>query len=193
MALVKHLVGTRYFLSLGDSKSSNLSSCWQYDLYTYAEGKHVCLWSDLGPISTTGWYVHDLKTNIDARLALITSTPAPEFALINIGVNDAAVLPTEATFKSDFLYVLDALHAKWSSLPCYLAHVFCDTNDAREVNCATVNIWIDYVINQRAFAHAGIDETSFLTGANLTADKVHPSIQGYTETARQWWVVVLGN
>ena len=111
----------------------------------------------------------------------IASNPIPTdtasgWAVINLGVNDTASMPAQATFKSNYTAIIDAIHA---SLPNY--KILCDLiwAQGQNTNCDTIDGWITDVIATRStFAFAGIDERIILkgsdNGASETSDGWHP-------------------
>lgn len=127
------------------------------------------------------------QSTVDADIAARASSLAPDYILVNMGVNDTGTLPTQGNFTTGYLYVLDALHAVWPT-----ARIGCMRIWKRNENAdsATVNGWIDLCIAARAFAFTGPDESVFLKGSDdgntYTTDGTHPNRAGYTLTATQW-------
>lgn len=140
-------------------------------------------------IATAGAGVTTLKGTVDASLASAIGTP--DYILTNMGINDSAVLPTEATWKSDYGYILDAFHTKWPSAIIKVAYIWAIGRDA---NCATLNSWIDTVLSTRPWASVGLNEQVVLkgsdNGASEMSDTVHPNRLGYTLTAAAWKVSI---
>lgn len=138
----------------------------------------------MGRFAAGGWDVAALHTAVDAGIAAIT--PAPQYALVNIGVNDNATL--EANFKADLQGVFDGIHGQFPACQIYVMNVW--KRDAAEF-IANVNNWIDAVVALNSFVHPGPDERIFLEngddGATYTSDGAHPTEPaGYQLTADNW-------
>ena len=146
-------------------------------------------WICVSNLAMGGWKVHDAALAIDASLAGITDTPVPEVAMINLGINDVLNSPftAEADLKTDYLYIVDAITAKWASIPIYLmlpgALNFPDRG-------AQLRQWIADIVALRTNLHVGPNESIFLENsdnyATLTTDGTHPTADGYTLTAQLW-------
>lgn len=136
-------------------------------------------------VATGGATVAALKASIDASLAAAIGTP--DYVFTNMGINDSAALPVEATWKTNYAYILDAFHAKWPSAIIKVAYVWAQGRDA---NCTTLNSWIAFVLSTRAWAAVGLDEQIVLKGsddgATNTTDGIHPNRIGYTLVAAAW-------
>lgn len=116
-----------------------------------------------------GYTVAQLRAIIDAELA--KANFYADRVCVSAGYNNHEPLPAEATFKADYLYILDACHTKWPNAP-----VYCDLipNDT----AATINPWIADCYNARDWAYLGIDETQI---ASIVP--THPEHAGYAEWA----------
>lgn len=129
------------------------------------------------PLALGGWEVADLRAGVDAWIA--ASTVAPEWALVNIGVNDMSAPATaQAAYEADLAYVLDAVNAAWPSCRVRLSYVWKRGSDA---DANTMAGWIDNVLASRsAWAEVGDDERVWLKGsddgATMTSDGVHYSV-----------------
>lgn len=137
--------------------------------------------------ATTGWKIANVKAGIDAKLAGLAATP--DYVLINMGVNDATGVPmtSEADFKADYAYVLDAIHTKWSGAKIYLARVW---NRAKKTECATVNGWLAQIAAGRTDTFLGPDESVTIEngddGAAYTTDGLHYNAAGTKVWATAW-------
>jgi lysophospholipase L1-like esterase len=125
-------------------------------------------------------------TEIAAELATLTYTP--DKILFNLGANDVAALPAEATWKADMGTILDAMNAKWPSAQIYIMRPWKRDEAA---DCNSLATWIGDIVTARStYCHLGPDERVFLEGgddgATYTADGIHPNAAGYTLTANQW-------
>lgn len=136
-------------------------------------------------IGVGGQTVASMKLLVDAQLAAASGTP--EFILCNLGANDAASMPEEAAFKTNYQYIFDAMHTKWASVKIYVMRIW---NRAQEANSTTLDGWIDDLVTANAFVYAGPDERIFLengdAGVTYMADDAHPNSAGYDLTAAQW-------
>lgn len=171
---------------VGDSKSAAGTAQTQFTGYLGTLGTSVTYTTN----ATAGWTMANHAAAIDAYLS--TATGNPSRILLNVGANDVATLPTEATWKANALYVLDAMHTKWPAAQVYLMRVWRRTEDA---DCNTLAGWISDVVTSRStFAHLGPDERVFLengdNGVTYTTDGIHPNAAGYRLTAVQWATVL---
>lgn len=112
--------------------------------------------------------------------------------IINIGVNDIDVvqpgLPVEADWKADYIYVINALRAKYSGVPIYLAKVWKRDFDSE---CDTLDGWIDDIIAlYPSGVSVGIDERVVLengdNGTTYTDDGIHPNAAAQPVVAAAW-------
>jgi lysophospholipase L1-like esterase len=112
----------------------------------------------------------------------------PDFILLNIGANDVAALPAQATWEANLATCLDAWHTKWPKAHIYITRPWRQTYDAQ---CNLLAGYIDNVIATRTtFAHLGVDERVFLkgsdNGATYTSDGIHPNHLGHMLAANEW-------
>jgi lysophospholipase L1-like esterase len=129
-------------------------------------------------IATGSWKVADAKAAIDAALAAAVGDPSK--VIVGLGTNDCAPATSQSSFESDYLYILDAVHAKWSTATVYCQSVWnhnsdsdSDTIDAYIANCVTA---------RSTFALLGVDERMLIKPqyADLTiADHVHWNPTGH--------------
>lgn len=129
-------------------------------------------------VAAGGATVATLRAGVDASLAATIGTP--DYVFTNMGINDSASLPVEATWKTNYGYILDAFHTKWPSAIIKVTYVWAAGRDA---NCTTLNSWIDFVLSTRAWATVGLDEQIVLKGSDNgvtnTTDGIHPNRVGY--------------
>lgn len=141
-------------------------------------------------LATPGWTTNAVYLAIDAALA--ARTDEPEFVLYNLGANDFATMPTEANFKTQTLYIWDAIHTKWPNAKIYAAHAWRRTY---ETNITLIATWLTDCISQRSsFVFVGHDERVWMEGgddgATMTVDGTHPSPEGQYVCAEQWLSVI---
>lgn len=180
---------------IGDSKS--LTATWP-GAFESGINSAGTRWFPVATLAATGRTVAAEQALIDAQLAALPATPAPEFLCFNLGTNDVGASPG-ATWTTNAQYIIDAVHAKWASCQVYLmrpwkpdylgsfqAHID-ELDDTR----------IPDTISGRAWAHLGPDERVFLEngddGATYIApapDRIHPNSAGYTLTAVGWKATV---
>jgi len=141
-------------------------------------------------IATGGATVASRAGTIAADLAAAIGTP--EYILCNLGANDVASLPAEATWKANYQTIINAARAKWGSVKIYIMLPW-RRNYATE--CNSLATWIaDLVTSNPGVVYAGPDERVFLEGgddgATYTGDGIHPNAAGYTLTGTQWRTVL---
>ena len=110
-----------------------------------------------------------------------------KYVLINLGVNDGSS-PNEATWKTNYQYIIDAVHTKWSEAKIYLAKPWKLNCDSTAVTMAG---WIDDLITANSgVCYEGHNEYVWLKGADdgatYTSDGTHYSDAGKAETVNQW-------
>lgn len=180
---VFNTLGNQFLVDFGDSRVT--SRGWQHLLTNSLDSSPGRVWKDI-MLGTSGSTTVTWQAAIDASLATAYGTPG--YILFNLGVNDATGGTGEATFKADYLYILDAFHAKWPNAKIYCAHFWKRSNDAV---CTTYNGYVDYCIGQRSsFCFAGLDEPTTLKGSDNgntnTTDGLHYSTAGCTAVAAAW-------
>jgi hypothetical protein len=167
-------------LPVGDSKTANLGAWPQYMTRFGAN----CYIEEPVRYATGGWTVANAKAGVDAWLA--TATGTPEHICMNFGANDWAVLST--TWKTDYLYIIDAMRTKWASAKVYLMRPWSRTKDT-EANTRAADI-ADICSQRQTFCYVGPDERVFLKGSDdgtsETIDGIHPTAAYYAVTAQQW-------
>lgn len=91
-----------------------------------------------------------------------------------------AVGETEANFKSNYLYIIDALRAKWPNSTIFLTYPWSANSPTRGT---TIKPWIDDVIAARSNIYAGDDEGIWAengdNGATMYYDGLHYSAAGH--------------
>jgi lysophospholipase L1-like esterase len=182
--LQRHTPGTRInALFYGDSKTLNAGPL----AYYASSHPNVAIWERPARIAVGGRTVASAKAAVDAELVAAVGTP--DVILCNLGANEAlAGLPDEATWKANYLYILDAMHTKYPSANIYLMRVWVRDKLAE---CNTLASWIGDLVAARSFVHLGPDERVFLengdNGTTYTSDGTHPtSPDGYRLEAAQW-------
>lgn len=196
-AIDGHATSIRLFTSIGDSKTAG-SASYQPTLITNLESATGEEWREFPrKIATSGWEVVDVRNRIDSDLALRNDTP--EYILINLGSNDlVAPMTSESAFKTDYLYILDALHAKWPTAEIYLAkpiRLNAAPPSTPSADSATLATWIDDIVAARpSFAYAGVVEATTLEGGDSyvtrMGDNTHPTAAGYVAMAAAWQAIL---
>jgi lysophospholipase L1-like esterase len=177
-------------LGIGDSKTAaegDANGGWLKQLSTHSlNAREIPTRIALGGSTVAYWH-----ENLPAALAAATGTPNE--ILINLSVNDdAVIMPDETTWKAQLTDELDWLHAKWASARIWVAKSW-KRND--EVNQATFNTWKETVVASRStFAWIGIDESTILPGADngatMTTDGIHYSDAGEAAIAAAWRALI---
>lgn len=145
------------------------------------------LWKLSPPIYAVGGIrVAQLRAAVDGWIATNIATP-PEWAFVNIGVNDMGGSTSQASYEADLAYVLDALHTAWPSCKVGVSYLWVRGQPIWVTAFAT---WIDNVLATRAaWASISDDERVWMEGgddgATMTTDGVHYSAAGNTEKVAQ--------
>jgi len=134
----------------------------------------------------SGKTVANWATLISTHLTYAIGTP--DYVCINLGTNDLPLSPVEATWKADYLTIIDALHAKW---PLAVIKLMRPWQRGYNAEADTMAGWIDDLVAARpAFVLLGPDERDFLEAGNdgvtYTVEGLHPNALGYDLTAREW-------
>ena len=142
-------------------------------------------------IATGGATVASRALSIGTDIAASLGTP--EYILFNLGANDVAALPLEATWKADCTTIINALHAKWPLAKIYMMRPW---RQSYLTECNSIATWINDLVGlNTGVVYNGPDERVFLEGgddgATYTVDGIHPNAAGYALTATQW-VTALG-
>lgn len=141
-------------------------------------------------VGRAGFTTAQLKAVVDADLLARGGPPAA--VIVNVGTNDiGGASPTTdgVQLKSDYGYILDAIHVKWPNASIYCAKLWrASTNGQQNTFDDT---WLPAVLSTRPFAHTGIDERLILPGASgvgteYTVDGTHPNRAGYGLVAAAW-------
>lgn len=110
-----------------------------------------------------------------------------EYACFNWGANEMGdVLPAEATWKANYLAILDGVHTLWPNCACFLTRPWSRGNLTKANTLAT---WISDIQAARStFVTQGDDERVWMEGGDdgvtMTTDGVHLSTAGQTGKAR---------
>lgn len=189
-ALFESLRGTRNMLCIGDSKTAG--DVWplllRQEIYNANE-----MWHYEAParIATAGWTVQQALDYLNANIASLTDLP--DTIIINLGSNDSE---TEIAFKTIYRSLIELLHTKWPAAPIYLARPVLLSGTPPSTPTAmntTRHGWIDELIADYEYVHAGIDETALEGGdgyATNIADTTHYTIAGQTAAAALWLAVL---
>lgn len=131
-----------------------------------------------------GYDVADIKAGIDNALAGRTDTP--KHILILLGTNDVAAshgwpIPEE-TWKTNYRYILDALHTKWSISKIWLCVGF---REGYEADMAILSGWMDDLVAEHpTYLAKGMNIGDVLDGhPELLADGLHPNHAGHVAMA----------
>lgn len=192
---------------IGDSKSYN--NVWQSPFEGLVNSASV-RWQQVATLAGVGRSVHVAKSTIDADLAALPATPAPEFLCLNLGTNDVNGDAPNDVFDGDanqdgaewtakLQYILDAVHTKWASCQVYVMRPWKpDYDGSFQTKLDLIgDTLIPNAISGRAWAHLGPDERIFLehgddgaTYITPAPDRIHPNSAGYALTAAEWKVTL---
>jgi len=191
----------RWLMTLGDSKT--LTNGWQPGLEAALETATGSNW-----IHTYGGSTHAIADYVTELPAILNGAPPYSAAvpngmpdapgaqeinvLLNIGVHDLAPVPPEATFKENYLTVINQIRAKWPTARIFGARGW--TRNYSE-DCNTIATWIEEVqADNPTLFSLGHDERVWLeggdNGATMTEDGTHYSAAGNVEAGNQWKLVL---
>lgn len=127
-----------------------------------------------------------------AAAAVASQTRIPTRILVTLGANDVAGTLVEATWKADYLDVLDRFHAAWPDAVVYLSRPWVRT---ATTDVDTVAGWIaDIQAARPTFVQLGPDQRVWLEngddGATLTTDGIHLSAAGQLAADPAWYAVL---
>jgi len=145
-----------------------------------------------------GGTIAELHAWVDgAMFPSFKASPAPEFVLINVGVNDVANAVIEENFIADYNAVITALHAKWPAALIGLMRIGNRWGEPGQITLQNSmdDSWIPEIVSENsAYAFLGPDERVFLEGgdnyASYTVDGCHPNHAGYALTADEWFALL---
>lgn len=196
----------RYYLAVGDSKS--LPTTWTPQFETLVDTFDND-WTVSSPnFASVGRTVAVAKSLVDAYLAALSATPAPEHIMCNLGTNDvggdAGDVLSDGTgdlWKSNYLYIIDALHTKYPSAKIYLMKPWkpdvSGSDYTAKLNLIGDTLITDIITARSTFVYLGGDERIFLENGDNGAtyikplpDGVHPNAAGYAITAATWKTAV---
>lgn len=173
---------------LGDSKT--LAGSWQPTLAANLTAASGVPWGySNGGVG--GDTITAAAAGIATRLAAFDAT-SPASALCNWGANDVGSLPAEATWKANYLTIIDAIRTKWTSAKVYLSRPW---RRGYATQCDSLATWIDDIVAARpGIAFVGDDERVWMKdgddGATMSTDGVHYSAAGQTAKAAQMLTVL---
>lgn len=195
---------SRYLLAFGDSKTEG---AYDFSVMPYLRGGYPAYlekdlyvateetWHEITPRMGYGGTTMSLQAGlIDAELALVADTPAPEVITFDIGANDLSTGLVEATWKADTRTVLRALHGKWGSATIRITYPWSKPAAWHAgIDPDIYAGWIDDILSESEFAvycAAGVDQRIILEGGDAGAlemyDDKHPNHYGYTLLAAAW-------
>jgi len=186
--------GWRWYYAYGDSKTATgAMSAYLSDLLETATGVR---WA-FNMRGRSGYTVADMAAKVASDIGLITSSAeAPESILINLGTNDVASLPAEATWKANYTTIISAMHTKWPSAKIYLAkpvRLEAAPPSTPLAACSTAHGYIDDLAALYDYVYVGMDETDLEGGDSYVtyfADALHPNTAGYAQSAALWKVAL---
>jgi len=111
--------------------------------------------------------------------------------LMSWGVNYTDNTADETTWTTDYLAIIDKVHARAPEAKIYLMRPWYQGYDAR---AAVLHGWIDNIVAARAFTYVGPDEAVWLkaddNGAARMVDAKHYNALGNTDCAAEWQTVL---
>lgn len=143
-------------------------------------------YTEHGVTNTT---VADAAANIASYLAAMTPASTVTDVLLNWGVNDVPhdgeaipAFPVEATWKADYLAIIDAVHA-WA--PSAIVRVTKPWAQICDTNVQTLYPWIDDIVAARAYARVADNELDWFKPnvATYSTDGTHWNAAGWDAKA----------
>lgn len=189
----------RAFFAYGDSKTWGVDSTagrvngrngYEPYLSRYLQEATGAEWDELPlRVGRSGYTIAQLAASVDADLSARSDTPS--VVLINIGANDY-ISVIDATWSTNYAYILDAMHAKWPSAQVYCMRVWRRSGTSLVAMKSAIGV---LVAARSSWCYLGPDETVFLEngddGTTYTVIGIHPNEAGYALTAHQWASVIL--
>jgi lysophospholipase L1-like esterase len=145
-------------------------------------------------IARGGCDVAEMASVIDAELGYSYRNKAATKIMVYLGANDITDSHgwplNETTWKTNYRYILNALHTKWATTPIYIGKSY--RNDAIMLTrLAILSGWIDDLVAEQAYYHAGLDGRDVFTGhPELLADEVHPNHDGCVAMGNAWKTII---
>lgn len=177
-------------MTIGDSKTAG--GLWQPVLVASLNNAGTCkLWQERpSKIAVGGTTVEYWATNIATWLASAVGTP--DYVLINLGVNEMASLPAEATWENNYQIVIDAVKTKYPQALIWLVRPW---KRGYTAAANTIAGWIDTIVSSNlGVVYVGPDERIWLEGgddgATMTTDGIHYSDAGVVEASNQWSTIL---
>ena len=176
-------------MSLGDSKTT---VAWAWPLLVNLTVASGLPWSPANG-GVGGSTVASYAALLQSKLAEFpTGEPPFVKVLCNWGVNDINFSPVEATWKANYLSIIDGVSAKWPNATMYLTRPW---RRGYAAQCDTLAGWIDDIVAARpGVAFVGDDERIWMEngddGATMTYDGIHYSAAGNAEKAAQMLTVL---
>ena len=143
-----------------------------------------------------GYKLSTLKSSFDAFMlehAGKASATGDKFVFfINVGANDVSGVIVEATWKTNYHYIIDAILTEYPTGKIYITKPW---RRGYAASCNTLAGWIDDVVAlYSGNVLVGDDERVWLEngddGATMTTDGIHYSTAGQTEKAAQMKTVL---
>ena len=176
--------GWKWNLGVGDSKiRDNTTSAYLSELLKTSTGNNWCYETS----AESGITVVGYAAAITNLLELLVETP--ENIYINLGTNDLASLPAEATWKAGYSTIITTLHTRFPTSKIYLfkpVRLQAAPPSTPHGDTATMHGYIDDLVALYDYVYAGVDETDLEGGDSYVtyfADSLHPNYAGYYKTA----------
>ena len=187
----------RGIYSFGDSRvysssdttlpQSSARPNWQYYLCQSLNTNNALTFQENPPrAGHSGFNIGQLQAVVDYDLSHASRQgPAPEFILINMGINSRSGETINATWTNNVSYILDAHHVKWPDAKMYITQVS-TTNSGFETVLEKINgYFATYISTNTSWCFQGPDESLTLTGSNA-ADGLHLNHDGCVAWVAAW-------
>jgi hypothetical protein len=178
-----------YYFVVGDSKS--LIATYPPYLTQLLNAASERFWSNALPMAATGGAtVNSRSLTVETDLA--ANTFDPDVVLCNLGTNDLASLPAEATWKADYTTIITAIHARWPSAKIYVSKpvlLQAVPPSTPHADTATLHGWVDDLVALYSYVYDGIDEADLEGGdgyATNFSDTAHQTEAGQAAVAALW-------
>jgi lysophospholipase L1-like esterase len=130
----------------------------------------------------SGGTVSSIRTNKQLTDGMADMTGYPDFIISYMGTNNAGLAIGESTWKTNWRYLMRAVHTRFPDAPVYIIKPW--TNTSQDANYATLHGWIDDLLAEAEFSYCSVAanvQTLFSASpaTYLDVDNIHPTAAGH--------------